>query len=77
MFMAKLLYGATKYRTRKFLVSNHAKLPEIEYKSLVDSNALCKNIFLRIWIFFSIHLKNKYETLAQFAYGSEWFGAKV
>jgi len=45
------------YRTRKFLVFNHAKLPEIEYESPVYSNALCNNIFVRIWIFLSTSLK--------------------
>jgi len=41
----------------KFLVFNHAKLPEIEYISPVYSNALCNNIFVRIWIFPSTSFK--------------------
>jgi len=40
---------------------NYAKLPEIEYKSPVysKSSVLCNNIFVRIWIFFSISFKLK------------------
>jgi len=41
------------YRTRKFLVFNHAELLEIECKSPVHSNALGNNIFVRMWIFLS------------------------
>jgi len=34
-----------------FLVFNHVKLPETEYKSPAYFNPFCNNLFGRIWIF--------------------------
>jgi len=60
-------------RARKFLVFNHAKLPETEYKNTNDSSALCNNIFVQIWIFLSTSLAKQvselFETLERFARG--------
>jgi len=53
--MAKFLFDATEVE-RKFLVFKvfkHAKLPEVECKSPVYSNALYNNIFGSIRIFLS------------------------
>ena len=51
-------------QNKTFLAFNHAKLPEIEYKSPVYSSTVCNNIiFVRNWIFLSISLKkNKYRS---------------
>jgi len=55
---------------RKFLVFNHAKLQENEYKSLVNSSALYNNIFVQIWIFvstsFGKHVLEPFEPLETF-----------
>ena len=53
-----------------FLVFNNVKLPEIEYKSPVCSNALCVNISVRIWIILSTSFENQvlepFEPLERF-----------
>jgi len=53
------------------MVFNYAKLPEIEYKSPAYSNALCDNIFVRIWDFPHYFIKKQiskpFEPLRQFS----------
>jgi len=44
--MTRLLFDATELG--KFLLFNHAKLPEIEYKSFVYFSALCNNTILQM-----------------------------
>ena len=51
--------GLRYYRTRSFLVFNHAKVPEIEYKSPVYYNGLCNNTFRRIWILLSTSVEKQ------------------
>jgi len=60
---------ASFYITRKFLVIKYVKLPETVHKSPVY--ALCNNIFVRIWIFFSISFENQvFKSLQRFTRGS-------
>jgi len=70
--MARLLFDATEVE-RKFLVFKHAKLPEVECKSPVYSNALYNNIFGSIWIFLSTSFEKQaselFEPLEQCARG--------